>query len=121
MYIEEIKQITVSAGSSTNTVQFTPPPGTIVSAIIYPQSENYPTTGLVRTRIAKASGTEIAKMQPLKNFRSREVPYDQDGKPLLVDGEVALTWTIFSTADFDSDFTADLVLRYLNPNQCTTE
>lgn len=68
---------------------------------------NLNNTGLVRCSIKDGSNEFIAKLQAIENFRSREVEFLKDGKPIEIVGGKKVTITIASESAFTDDTEID--------------
>jgi len=116
---EEIQELTIPTGQSYGKVSFTPEQGKIVRCVIYTGDKNNP--GFIKAGIKGSGGNELSKLQPIQNYRSREVEYAIDGKPLKVNGGQLLTFEILATAPFTAPYLATLVLIYEKESTETCE
>lgn len=111
--IEEVAQLIVANGTSQNSVRFTPPQGFVLNAVLHFNDKN--NTGFVQTMLKDAAGVEIYKPQVVESLRTRNVPFEKDGKPLNIEtNNRTFELTVFSDVNFTADTNFQLILIYKN-------
>jgi|GEM_PF-364564 len=109
-FIEEVVNLTIASGASSGSVQFTPQPGKILGVKIF--KAGGANDGLVNASVRGSNGDYLSRPQHIDNYRSREVAYMQDFKPMPYQGGSPLTWEIQATDTFSSDLVAQLIVVY---------
>lgn len=116
-YKNTIVPIKVLSTTNGNSVTVTTEPGYIKRAIIaFPTPDN---VGMVRASIEGNNGEKLAEMQAIDVYKNRNIGYEQDGIPMNTQGGGQLTFKILATANFNSDFVADLILIYGEEEPCS--
>lgn len=113
---EDIIPIKIAIGVNSTSVSRKIDPGKVVGVVTYyNKTTNNP--GMVRAAIKNSAGTEISKMQPLENYRSRDCEYLKGAKPLNVQGGDSITIDIVATANFTAETQIDFVFIYETQEQ----
>jgi hypothetical protein len=114
--LEFVAPLTVVAGSSSNSVDFTPLKGKVIGCAIFTKGGT--NAGMVRAVIKDNTGTEISRLQAIENYRSREAEYLKGAKPLNIEtGSRTFTYEVIATSNFDTDLVTDLIFIY-EPESC---
>lgn len=108
----------VESGTTGRSFDITPESGEIVGCVIYLNNNETQNQQMVTAGIKEASGNDLAKMQPIEAFRTRDVESQKDGKPLVTQGGNLLTLNIASRATFDDDLYGYIVFVYNNDPFC---
>lgn len=106
----------IDSGTPGGSFDTTPEPGNIVGCIIYLNNGETKNPQMVTAGL-KSNGAEIAKMQPIESYRSRDVEYVKDGKPIQAQGGNLITLNIASRANFTADLYGYIVFIYGEPRE----
>lgn len=104
----------IDTGSSGGSFDMTPEKGNIVGCLIFLNNDETKNPQMVTAGL-KSNGAEIAKMQPIESYRSRDVEYVKDGKPIQAQGGNLITLNIASRANFTEDLYGYVVFVYGEP------
>ena len=112
--LEEIIDLTIPSGSSSNSASLKLQPGLIIACAIFTNGkEDTHNTGFVTASIKSDSGDIVSPKSHIKNYRDRDAGYLEGKKPLYLDtcGKTYV-FEVNSTASFTADFKCQLVLVY---------
>jgi len=118
--IEEIASLTIANGSNGNSVRVTPPAGYVARVVAHFAELN--NTGFVNAQLKDSNGLEIVKNQSIQSLRSRNVPFENDGKPVYMETKNrTFVFEVQSDQAFSADTNVQLVFIYdpaFDPNNC---
>lgn len=107
---EDIVTVKILSGTTGRTESQTLEAGDIERVVAIYKNQN--NDSLVRASIKGSTSEPIAKSQPIENFRSREVEYSKDGRPISITGGQRVTITVLSETEFLADTEIDFVFIY---------
>lgn len=112
---EVIISMKADAGTSSAVGSATLDAGNVIGVIAFSssRSDNHNNDGMVRAEIL-VNNNPVASLQPVDNFRSRSVAYNEDGKPLADIGGYLTVVKINATEPFRADTEFDFVFVYEN-------
>lgn len=112
---EHIISLKIDSGTSSGVATETIDAGNVIGVIAFSSSpsDNHNNAGMVRTEIL-VNNSPVAKNQPIDNLRSRNVPFNEDGKPLEDIGGKTVVVKVTATENFSADTEFDFVFIYGN-------
>jgi hypothetical protein len=112
---ENIITVKIDAQTASSVGTETLDAGNVIGVIVFSSSpsNNHNNTGMVRTEIL-VNNSPVAKNQPIDNLRSRNVPFNEDGKPLEDIGGKTVVVKVTATENFSADTEFDFVFIYGN-------
>jgi translation elongation factor P/translation initiation factor 5A len=115
--LEKIISITVLSASKSGQATETLDDGEIERVVCYSSSNdgNHNNTSMVRAEIV-SNGKQIASMQPVDHFRSRNVKVEEDGKPIPNVAGRKVQIVVVADENFTADTSFDFVFIYKNNN-----
>lgn len=115
--LEKIISITVLGASKSGQATETLDDGEIERVVCYSSSndDNHNNTSMVRAEIV-SNGKQIASMQPVDHFRSRNVKVEEDGKPIPNVAGRKVQIVVVADENFTADTSFDFVFIYKNNN-----
>lgn len=115
--IEEVAQLTVANGATSGSMRVTPPAGFVGRIALH--YDTPPNTGFVQAYLKDAAGLEIAKLQPVSSLRTRDVKFEDDGKPVNIEtNNRTFEFGVIATAAFSAAFPIALVFIYDQETNC---
>jgi predicted RecA/RadA family phage recombinase len=109
---EEVITVEIANGVNSGSGSLTLPEGKIIGVTAFYNGINNP--GMVRASIRNNKNFEISKLQHINNYRSREVEYLKDGKPLATTGGQTLKVDVIASQNFTADTEIDFIFIYEN-------
>ncbi|MEE1899583.1 hypothetical protein V1389_14635 [Flavobacterium rakeshii] len=111
--LEEVVELKIPAGSTSNSYSFQPQAGLVIGCVIF--HNEAPNTGMVQASIKTDNGESVSAMSHIENYRSREAGYKEGCKPLYLEtGNKNYVFEVSSDKAFDEEFRCQLVLIYEN-------
>ena len=119
---EEVYNIDIKVGEKGNNIFITPVAGRVIGLLIY---HNKGDEFVANAGLKADDGTYISKMQPIRNYRSRESCYFTGCKPVDFQTQ-GKTYTLEITTEepvANKDFKGQLILIYEDTrfNNCGNE
>lgn len=113
--IEEVAMLTVANGAASGSVRVTPPAGFVGRVAAH--FGTVPNVGFVQAYLKDAAGLDIVKLQPLSALRSRDVKFEDDGKPVNIEtNNRTFEFGVQATANFTAAFPVTLLFIYDQEN-----
>ena len=112
---ENIIYLGLSIGQKTLSVKQSLDEGKVIGVIAY--HNNFTNNEFCRLAITDANGNDLAKLQNIENYRSREVEYSKDGKTLRFDGGRPVTVTAIFKDNLIVASDIEVIFIYENTNQ----
>lgn len=110
------KPFKVAINSVGGSFDVTPDAGRIKRILLYLEGNETKNPQMVTAGVV-VNGNELLKQQPIESYRSRDVAYESDGKPLVINGGSLVTVNIASRAQFTADLYGYIVFVYADEFQ----
>lgn len=108
--VENVITVVTESGKTSGVETLKLDEGFVTGVVVYYNSNS--NQGTVRLRLTDGQGNEIAKMQNIENFRSRNVEYAKDGKPLFIKGGQTIKAQVQSTDTFSQNAEIDVIFIF---------